>query len=266
MTDVFITGRCPGEASHGQLSTPGVPRPCHGPCRERPLNIPSEMDQGCLARMSAPSDIDPQTHIGGEEMLMRQRLALAAACVLLVCAFVVGTVFAQAGPPWRIAQGDDGTLYLIAGPVKYELTPDPISDDELAALQEGGPIGGSQLPPQPAPTPTPQPRQPVTITETLGASSQPFALVGNYTVTWTITNPNNDRVFGVSILLQPTTSGLSAQQSIVNNITIPAGQTTTGRAQISNVIAGQYGVSINTGTLRGSPGNGPDWSMTFTPT
>ena len=199
-------------------------------------------------------------------MLMTQRLALAAACVLLVCASVGGTVFAQAGPPWRIAQGDDGTLYLIAGPVKYELTPDPISDDDLAALQEGGPIGGSQLPPQPAPTSVPLPRQPVIISETLGASSQPFALAGNYAVTWTIANPNNDRMSGVSILLQPTTIGLSPQQSIVNNITIPAGQTTNGRAQVSNVIPGQYEVSMNTDAPRGSPGNGPDWSMMFTPT
>jgi hypothetical protein len=200
---------------------------------------------------------------------MRQRLSLAVACVSLVCAVVVGAAFAQAGPTWRIAQGDDGALYLIAGSVKYELTPDPISYDDLASLQEGGPVG-SQLPPQPAslPTSTPvsQPRQPVSIAETLGASSQPFMLAGNYTVTWTISNPNNDRMTRISILLQPTTVGLSPQQPIVNDITIPGGQTTVGRVQISGVIAGQYTASMITDPPRGSPGNGPDWSIMFTPT
>src|SRR5579884_2458839 len=137
-----------------------------------------------------------------------RRLVVLVACIGVVCTVMVGTVFAQAGPPWRIVQGSDGTLYLITGATRYEVTPDSISDDDLAALQDGGPIGGSQLPQPPAPPaapppvvpppapqppapapPAPQPRQPITVTGSNSQNGQPFQLAGgNFAVTYTLTN------------------------------------------------------------------------------
>ena len=237
------------------------------------------------------------------ELVRRQRLAKAACAAVVVGACIVGTVSAQSGPivPVAIMQGSEGTLYLIAGAWKYELVPDPISDQDLGALQEGGSIAGSQLifasqvpaagganaqqaptaQPAAAPAPTPQPRQPVTVTESmhqsLEGSSQPFTLAsGNYTVTWTaagstgtsggvsLTNQPGVRVLSTEISLEliPTANGLSGRQQIAN-VQVAVGQTLHGSYQLSNVVAGQYQMAIE--DLMAGGAVSADCSITFTP-
>jgi hypothetical protein len=84
--------------------------------------------------------------------------------IVLVVVLITAVGPASAQPaPWHIAQGSDGTLYLVTGTTRYVIAPDPISDDDLAALADGGPVG-SQLPMPPTPQPlvvlVPAPAQP----------------------------------------------------------------------------------------------------------
>jgi hypothetical protein len=44
-----------------------------------------------------------------------------------------------------LVQGSDGTLYVATDQARYVVNPDPISDDDLAALTDGGTLG-SQIP------------------------------------------------------------------------------------------------------------------------
>jgi hypothetical protein len=65
--------------------------------------------------------------------------ALSAAVALLVA-----SIASAQSSPWRLVQSSDGTLYLLAGSTRYVVTPDLISDDDLATLNDGG-VLGSQL-------------------------------------------------------------------------------------------------------------------------
>jgi hypothetical protein len=92
--------------------------------------------------------------LGGRFARALPVLAVAAALAMLLGAVAT----AQPIPP-RLVQADDGSLYLIAGGQRYSLQPDPISDDELEQIPDGGELGSllpvSTVPDSPpAPSPT----------------------------------------------------------------------------------------------------------------
>ena len=68
---------------------------------------------------------------------------LGRVLVAAVAGLVLVSPAAAQSTPWRIVQGSDGSLYAISGSNRYELTPDAISDTDLAALNDAGPIGGT---------------------------------------------------------------------------------------------------------------------------
>ncbi len=73
-------------------------------------------------------------------MRWRGRVArgLTTAVGALALTAVVATgASAQAGL-WRVVQASDGSLYLLTGGLRFALQPDPISDDELANIPDGG--------------------------------------------------------------------------------------------------------------------------------
>jgi hypothetical protein len=65
-----------------------------------------------------------------------QRFAGTRLGVALLTALLVGqTTFVLAqGAPWRLVHAGDGTLWVIADGARHQITPDPIGDDELAAI------------------------------------------------------------------------------------------------------------------------------------
>jgi hypothetical protein len=128
----------------------------------------------------------------------------------LLAMLVAGTSTSSAQTaPWRLVQGSDGTLYLVTSDTSYVVNPDPISDDDLAALNDGGTLG-SQLPvptqqvvslvapPAPAPatatplppTNTPAPVAPAATPTPAPAPAAPIVLQGKgQTATNPITPP-----------------------------------------------------------------------------
>jgi hypothetical protein len=72
-----------------------------------------------------------------------RRLLAPIAVGLLCTSICAGAALAQTAPTWRIVQASDGSLYAISGGVRYELSPDPIGDADLAALTDAGPTSGA---------------------------------------------------------------------------------------------------------------------------
>jgi hypothetical protein len=73
---------------------------------------------------------------------MRGRAVLVVVGALLLAS--AAAVGAQPSP-WRLAQGGDGTLYLLADGQRFTIQPDAISDDEVANLPDGGAVGSVLL-------------------------------------------------------------------------------------------------------------------------
>jgi hypothetical protein len=71
----------------------------------------------------------------------RRALCIVMSVLLLASA----TAVAAQPAPWRLVQANDGTLYLLAEGQRFTLDPDPISDDEVANLPDGGHIGSVLL-------------------------------------------------------------------------------------------------------------------------
>jgi hypothetical protein len=158
-------------------------------------------------------------------MRVNARLALrglAAFGALVLAAMLAGSAVAQPAPV-RIVQGSDGTLYVVHGGSYWTLTPDQISDTDLAALAASGEID-SVLPnellmapapeaPQAAPAPaaaqqpapaSAAPPPPPTAPPAPVASGPPQLTIGNptegsnvsaaggrsYTITGSATDPS----------------------------------------------------------------------------
>jgi hypothetical protein len=214
--------------------------------------------------------------------MLKRRLrtvAPALACVVALGIFASSQVAAQVSP-WRIAQGSDGTMYLIVGGGRYTIAPDAISDDELATLPDEGTIGGQlPLPPVPAiavltsaptatavvaaaPTATPVPvqaEQPVTVSGSGEMNSKPFALRGgNYTVSWAVTVAKGGYGYFSAGLVAVDPQNHSTAGA--GSATFDSGQTKTGENQAYNLAPGQYYIHMSTagvGTI--------DWKVTVTP-
>jgi Putative restriction endonuclease len=86
------------------------------------------------------------------------RVSQAIPCAIFLLTVVGWNTTSAQQEPWRMVQGNDSTLYLVTSDTRYVVNPDPISDDDLAMLSDGGSLG-AQLPIPPAPQPliTPAP-------------------------------------------------------------------------------------------------------------
>jgi hypothetical protein len=209
------------------------------------------------------------------------------ALVAVVCAVALGWTSAVAQvAPWRIAQGSDGTLYLLTGDTRFTVSPDPISDEELAAMNDGGQLGG-QLPMPPVspvppaqvvevvvtatlipPTSTPAPvatntsvpapavvpEQPTTISGSGDVASRPFTLRGgNYTVSWTFTATGRS-CFAAGASLLGVNGGLTSLGG--RSVDLSSGQSSSGETQAYNLRAGQFYVKAYASC---------DWTVTVKP-
>jgi hypothetical protein len=185
--------------------------------------------------------------------------------------FGIGPAIAQQASRFAVVQSSDGTLYLLTRDGRYTLTPELISDDDLAKLPDLGTTSGisvsipSALATQASPTTTSLPAtaissatNPVTISGQGTMNTKPFDLAaGNYTVDWTAKdNQGSGRVgcfHGAS--LKPVTPGRSFSESLGSG-QVGASQTATGQTQIYGVPAGQYYVDTTSGCA---------WTITLTP-
>jgi hypothetical protein len=108
------------------------------------------------------------SYIVREVVRMTSRLMLRGLAVfgaLILTAALALTAVAQSSPV-RVAQGSDGSLYVVQGNNSWKLVPDQISDSDLAALSPSGEIDGTlpnellivqapSAPPAAAPAPAP---------------------------------------------------------------------------------------------------------------
>ncbi len=214
---------------------------------------------------------------------MRKPFVRSVVCgVFLLAIGSVATASAQQ-EPWRVVQGSDGTLYLVTGTTRYVINPDQVSDDDLAALTDGGVIG-SQLPlatvaptpivvltpapPEPAvialtatPVPatsTPVPaEQPLTVSGRNDENSKPLSLRGgNYTISWSAKSMSaykDNRFYGFFGAVNTPNNFLTSFGGLVD-----ASNTASGQTNIYNLPRGQY-------FINGSP-SGTDVNMTWTVT
>lgn len=152
-----------------------------------------------------------------------------------------------------IAQGGDGTLYVVTDKGRYTLVPVGISDEELNASVDLGTVGGDQLV-------QPVQQQPVTIEGEGGFNSAPFSLpAGNYLVTWTAKPQASSRVnqcfYGASLKpVTPAAPGSGFISASLGNAQVDG--TKTGETRIYNVPAGDYYVTASSSCR---------WSVTLTP-
>ena len=179
-----------------------------------------------------------------------------------------------------IGQTSDGTLYLFTPAGRYNVTPQPVTDDMVALFPDLGQVNG-RLPPVPAPTPTivstVTPVTPSSVLPTATATiqaitlsgrqtmlSQSFSLQGgNYAVTWKawplpVNGYAEDCVY--SARLKP----IDAQVTLASGDSLGRGQVShglstavsgvTGETTLSNIPAGQYAVQSNSGCV---------WSVTL---
>jgi hypothetical protein len=105
--------------------------------------------------------------------MRNSRIGWKALCAVVLLACVSWSAASAQQAPWRVVQGSDGTLYLVTGDTRYVITPDQITDDDMAALTDGGTLG-SQLPMPPVPT-----AQVITVI----ATAQPLAAIPTSTPT-----------------------------------------------------------------------------------
>jgi hypothetical protein len=187
---------------------------------------------------------------------VKRRVVMSAVGALGISVLAGGQAAAQPAP-WQIAQGSDGTLYLIVGGTRFELVPDEISDDDLAALDDGGTIG-SQLPaPTPVPSPTPlpptetpvptvPPEAPINFTGSGEQNTKALTLRGGtYTVGWSVnwpgTAPGGQRSFA-ALALKNVDLSQATPVNLVDKELDP-GTTLSGETQAYSLPAGQYYVA-----------------------
>jgi hypothetical protein len=89
---------------------------------------------------------------------MARRCSQTAFLALLVALWGLAPAGAQAQESPRFVQGPDGTVYLLSNGARYTVTPvDPISDEDLEAIPDGGDIAGQLNQPAAAAAPAPEP-------------------------------------------------------------------------------------------------------------
>jgi hypothetical protein len=202
--------------------------------------------------------------------------------IVIVIAFVLGaasTALAQPFPKLVVAQSGDGTLYLVTDHGRYTISPATISDDELNASVDLGPLDGSQVgslvpvptatpipatatpvPPTATPVPatatpvpaTPVPAQPITVSANGGKNSAPFHLAGNVTSNWTV---GGGQFCSGSARLE----AVDGHLIMSDNHVIPLGlyaKSASGQTQIYGISDGQYYVSTDINC---------NWSVSLSP-
>jgi hypothetical protein len=100
---------------------------------------------------------------------MRKILVVSSSLVVtLLLAIGAWTSSSAQSAPWQVVQAGDGMLYLLADGVRYSLIPDPIGDEELAEIPDGGPVGGQLLglPLEPTVVPVPATVEPTVVPPT----------------------------------------------------------------------------------------------------
>jgi hypothetical protein len=142
--------------------------------------------------------------------LMNWALAGGSAVVLLIASVAPST--AQTAPT-HLVQGGDGTLYVVSGSTRYAVSPDAISDEDLATLNDGGNLGSQlTLPSTPAPTPVSAPPVSAPAAPTSAASTpaaQPTAAQATDNdvvverVAWVPVGSNGQYIIGAALLRNP---------------------------------------------------------------
>lgn len=207
-----------------------------------------------------------------ERRVNLQKSVIALGAVFAAVAMVgSATVWAQSFK-LVVAQGGDGTLYLLTDHGRYTLVPVGISDDELNASVDLGPVDGDNLAiawPTPAPTvapivtsvsPTatpvpvaaPEPFTPIQVSGRGEEATRPFRLPGgNFTSEW--------RISGGSPTCFKTVRLLSTSRQIPTTTILPTdyygAAQKTGTTQVYNLPAGDY--------YANGVGGGCDWAITL---
>jgi hypothetical protein len=168
-----------------------------------------------------------------------------------------------------VAQGSDGTLYVVTDHGRFTLIPVPIADDEINASADLGTIDSSQMalamptaapllptatpiPPTATPVPsattaTTTPFAPVTLSGHGEINTRPFHLVdGNYTSDWTVSG----HCFHAARLTA--VDGRRLREDALSPAEVFDGSR-TGQTQLYNVPAGDYYAALND--------SGCDWTI-----
>jgi hypothetical protein len=225
-------------------------------------------------------------------------VVLAAACLLVTWVPAV----AQDEPP-RIAQGGDGTLYLITGNERRTIEPEFVGDDVLDSLTDSGTIGGI-LPPEllgiigrvPNGVPIAPEKPPPAVTGLLQPLEKPitysgevrevhegygwgtfdtahFSLAGgDYVVSWTATSIGNVRVhsFRASLRRELPDDDYRTVTSFSGDV--EAGKTASGKISLTGDVLGKSGYpALDPGNYyfdigpSFDPGGKFTWSVTIAP-
>lgn len=192
---------------------------------------------------------------------MVRRWVLGIAMALLA----ISSVSAQGVAP-RLVQSSDGTLYVVAGDVRYRVVPAPISDADLAAIGEAGVwedgtlvlSAPSPAPAQPAAIAAPAAEQPVALSGTSDQNTRPFELRGGtYTARWSAQLQPRDASCFVATRLRR-----AADQRLIDGVFSETlnrrGPTSAGGETIL------YGVSPGAYYIDATS-SGCDWSVTLSP-
>jgi hypothetical protein len=194
---------------------------------------------------------------------MRRLLVPLAAVVVAVALVGSTSVFAQ-GFKLVIGQGNDGTLYVVTDHGRYTLVPVRISDDEVNASVDLGPVSGDNLAiawPTPVPTAVPAATaapvaafQPVTVSGRGEEQTRPFSLpAGSYTSEWKIAG-GSPRCFK-TVRLYNTARQITTTALLPMDYYDAAPK--TGTTQVYNLPEGTY--------YAGGVGSGCDWTITLKP-
>lgn len=177
----------------------------------------------------------------------------ALASLALVAALSTTAAIAQTAGIAVIAQGADGTLYLIGPAGRYTINPTPMSDDALAALPDLGPISGGL----PTTQTTAANDKPQTLTGQGALNTMPFSLQGgNYTIDWVAVGGATASCNQIAHLRNvPTATAVNFDSRISNEIAAK-GQSIHGQTQAYAVPNGQYYVESD---------GGCGWSITISP-
>jgi hypothetical protein len=207
---------------------------------------------------------------------MRRFVAPFASVIVVSVLVGWASVFAQT-TKLVVAQGSDGTLYVVTDRGRFTLVPVAISDDEVNASVDLGALDGSQIlgaapvaaapPAPPAPTeapiapaatpvpPTPVPVKPIALNGKGTLNTQAFHLsAGNYNVNW---KAHVDEVFGsYGASLKPVTpNSRFFSGSLGSSGFLKQGQSADGQTVVYNVPEGDYYVDAS------SPG--ATWTITL---
>ena len=175
------------------------------------------------------------------------------AAAALVAALSATAVSAQSTGSATVVQGSDGTLYLVGQAGRYTLSPTSMTDAQIAALPDLGPISGDLSGTHPN-LPSDQPQ---TLTGQSAMNTKPFSLQGgNYNIDWVATDGLGSSCNQIAYLKSVPAAGVAAFSTLISNDQAAKGQTSHGETQAYAVPAGQFYVASE-----GDCG----WSITVSP-